>query len=91
MLNNYPFLYNNVPDEDLLDVINTSEVIKNEVNESFYPFSVGNDNYNNVLDVNHLYLRSRLIIFPNSEYSFFSRKILLYVTSYLLHYINIKY
>ena len=70
MLNNYLFPFNDVSDEDLLHVINSSEVFRQEVHESLDPLSVEDDKYNNDLDVNQFYLRSRHVNFPKSEYTF---------------------
>ena len=70
MLNNYLFPFDNVSDEDLLHIVNFSEVFRDEINESFDPLSVEDDKYNNDLDVNQFYLRSRHVSFPKSEYTF---------------------
>lgn len=70
MLDDFFFPFSNVPDEDLLNTLGHSDVMRHQVNENFDPFSVQDDNYNNDLDVNQFYIRSRHITFPKSEYIF---------------------
>ena len=92
MLNNYLFPFNNVSDEDLLDIINSSEVFRQEVNGSFDPLSVEDDKYNNDLNVNQFYKRSRHSNFPKSEYTFIANFSSLCNESYLnLLTINVRY
>ena len=70
MIDNYIFPFSNIVDEDLFDVFNFGEMFQQEANESFDPLTVQDDNYNNDLDVNQFYIRSRHVEFPKSEYTF---------------------
>ena len=70
MIDNYIFPFSNIVDEDLFDVFHFDEIFQQEAHESFDPFTVQDDNYNNDLDVNQFYIRSRHVEFPKSEYTF---------------------
>ncbi len=70
MLDSYLFPFHSVSDEGLIDVFNFDETHRQEDNESFNPLNVQDDNYNNDIDVNQFYIRSRYIHFPKSVYTF---------------------
>ncbi len=73
MIDNYLFPFSNVSDEDLLNVFDIDETFRVEINESFDPLSVQDNSYNNDIDVNQFYIRSRHIDFPKSEYTYLEK------------------
>lgn len=70
MPGNDQFPFNNISDIDLSEVFNSGEILEQEINECLDPLSVQDANYNNDLDVNQFYIRSRNIEFPKSEYAY---------------------
>lgn len=62
------FPFNSVSDEELLNTVGLRDMLGQDVSESFDPFSVQDSSYNNDLDVNQFYIRSRNISFPDSKY-----------------------
>ena len=75
------FPFSNISNEDLIDIINPDDTFDQEVTESLDPLLVQDDNYNNDLDVNQFYIRSRHINFHKSEYIFLEKISSLFINS----------
>ena len=65
---NFLFPFNSFSDEELLNAVDLRDMLRQDVSDSFDPFSVQDSSYNNDLDVNQFYIRSRNISFHYSEY-----------------------